>query len=165
MVWRRCTTGTKARQSVNMRGLIVIGEAFGIGRAMDVSGAAREVAHIFFSAIGPISPRMLLFVLSLLTAVISQLVTNKGAAILMFPIAMELAAQGEVPLSPVPFVMTLMATAASSYMTPIGIVPNLMVYGPGGYKFTDYLRMGVPLTLMIAILCALLTPLAFPFLP
>ncbi len=165
MVWTRCCTGTKARRSVNVQVLIVIGAAIGIGRAMDKSGAARELAHLFFSAIGPISPTMLLFVLSLLTAVISQLVTNKGAAILMFPIAMELAAGAQTPLSPYPFMITLMVTAASSYLTPIGIVPNLMVYGPGGYKFTDYLRMGIPMTLLVAILCATLCPIAFPFHP
>ncbi|MBK7403219.1 MAG: SLC13 family permease [Phycisphaerales bacterium] len=167
MVWTRCCTGTLARRSINWQVLMVIGAAIGVGKAMDASGAARAIADVIFSACGGVGPRGLLFVFSLLTAVLCQLVTNKGAAVLMFPIATALAAQanGGRGLSPEPFVVTLMATAASSYMTPVGFVTNLMVYGPGGYRFTDYLRLGVPLTLMVAALCALLAPAAFPFLP
>ena len=56
-----------------------------------------------------------------------------------------------------------MASAASSYMTPVGFVTNLMVYGPGGYRFTDYFRLGIPLTLLVATLCAIIAPMAFPF--
>jgi di/tricarboxylate transporter len=164
MVWTRCCTGTTARRSINWQVLIVIGAAIGVGRAMDASGAAAAIAEWIFAGAGALGPQGLLFVFSLLTAVLCQLVTNKGAAVLMFPIAMALAADaGAGGVSPEPFVVTLMATAASSYMTPVGFVTNLMVYGPGGYRFTDYLRLGVPLTLLVAALCALLCPLAFPF--
>jgi di/tricarboxylate transporter len=165
MVWTRCCTGTTARRSVGWQVLMVIGAAIGVGRAMDASGAAKAIADTIFAAAGGLGPQGLLFVFSLLTAVLCQLVTNKGAAVLMFPIAMALAAEagGGRGLSPEPFVVTLMATAASSYMTPVGFVTNLMVYGPGGYRFTDYLRLGVPLTVMVAALCALLAPMAFPF--
>lgn len=167
MVWTRCCTGTLARRSINWQVLMVIGAAIGVGKAMDASGAAKAIADVIFSAAGGLGPRGLLFVFSLLTAVLCQLVTNKGAAVLMFPIAMALAGQAGPGhgLSPEPFVVTLMATAASSFMTPVGFVTNLMVYGPGGYRFTDYLRLGVPLTLLVATLCALLAPMAFPFLP
>jgi di/tricarboxylate transporter len=165
MVWTRCCTGTLARRSINWQVLLVIGAAIGVGRAMDASGAAQTIADAIFSATGGLGPRGLLLVFSLLTAVLCQLVTNKGAAVLMFPIAMALAAEanGGAGVSPEPFVVTLMATAAGSYMTPVGFVTNLMVYGPGGYRFTDYLRLGVPLTLMVAVLCAVLAPMAFPF--
>jgi len=164
MVWTRCCTGTTARRSINWQVLMVIGAAIGVGRAMDASGAAKAIADWIFAATGNLGPQGLLFVFSLLTAVLCQLVTNKGAAVLMFPIAMALAAEtGRGGVSPEPFVVTLMATAASSYMTPVGFVTNLMVCGPGGYRFTDYLRLGVPLTLLVAALCALLAPLAFPF--
>ena len=167
MVWTRCCTGTLARRSINWQVLLVIGAAIGVGKAMYESGAAQAVADAIFSATGDMGPRGLLFVFSLLTAVLCQLVTNKGAAILMFPIAMALAAEagGGQGVSPEPFVITLMATAAGSFMTPVGFVTNLMVYGPGGYRFTDYLRLGVPLTLLVAGLCAWLAPMAFPFHP
>jgi len=145
----------------------VIGAAIGVGKAMDTSGAAKTVADAIFAAVGGIGPHGLLFVFSLLTAVLCQLVTNKGAAVLMFPIAMALAAEadGGAGVSPEPFVVALMATAACSFMTPVGFVTNLMVYGPGGYRFTDYLRLGVPLSLMVAALCALVAPAVFPFHP
>jgi di/tricarboxylate transporter len=161
MVWTRCCTGTLARRSINWQVLLVIGAAIGVGKAMYESGAADAVADVIFTATGTMGPRGLLFVFSLLTAIFCQLVTNKGAAVLMFPIAMALAADanGGLGVSPEPFVVTLMATAAGSFMT------HLMVYGPGGYRFTDYLRLGVPLTLMVAALCAWIAPLAFPFHP
>ena len=167
MVWTRCCTGTLARRSISWQVLLVIGAAIGVGRAMDASGAAKAVADVIFSAVGGVGPHGLLFVFSLLTAVLCQLVTNKGAAVLMFPIAMALAAEadGGAGVSPEPFVVTLMATAAGSFMTPVGFVTNLMVYGPGGYRFTDYLRLGVPLTLMVAGLCAWVCPMVFPFHP
>ena len=167
MVWTRCCTGTLARRSINWQVLLVIGAAIGVGRAMDASGAARAIADAIFSAVGGVGPHGLLFAFSLLTAVLCQLVTNKGAAVLMFPIAMALAseANGGAGVSPEPFVVTLMATAAGSFMTPVGFVTNLMVYGPGGYRFTDYLRLGVPLTLMVAVLCAWVAPAFFPFHP
>ncbi len=165
MVWTRCCTGTTARRSINWQVLMVIGAAIGVGRAMDASGAAKAIADLIFTAAGGLGPRGMLLAFSLLTATLCQLVTNKGAAVLMFPIAMALAAEphGGRPLSPEPFVVTLMATAASSFMTPVGFVTNLMVYGPGGYRFTDYLRLGIPLTLLVACLCAVITPMFFPF--
>lgn len=165
MVWTRCCTGTTARRSINWQVLIVIGAAIGVGKAMDASGAAKAIADALFAAAGGLGPRGLLFSFSLLTAVLCQMVTNKGAAVLMFPIAMALAAEGNggVGLNPEPFILTLMASAASSYMTPVGFVTNLMVYGPGGYRFTDYFRLGIPLTLLVATLCAIIAPMAFPF--
>lgn len=79
--------------------------------------------------------------------------------------ALAAEADGGAGVSPEPFVVTLMASAAGSFMTPVGFVTNLMVYGPGGYRFTDYLRLGVPLTLMVAVLSAWLAPVFFPFYP
>lgn len=167
MVWTRCCTGTQARRSVSWQVLLVIGAAIGIGKAMYESGAADAIAEVIFSAAGDLGPHGLLFVFSILTAIFCQLVTNKGAAVLMFPIAMALAssANGGQGVSPEPFVITLTATAAGNYLTPVGCVINLMVYGPGGYRFTDYLRLGVPLTLLVAGLCAWIAPMAFPFQP
>ncbi len=167
MVWTRCCTGTLARRSISWQVILVIGAAIGIGKAMYESGAADAIAEVIFSATGNMGPHGLLFIFSLLTAVFCQLVTNKGAAVLLFPVAMALAAEtnGGLGVNPEPFVITLTATAAGNYLTPVGCVINLMVYGPGGYRFTDYLRLGLPLTLMVAGLSAWLAPLAFPFHP
>lgn len=163
MVFSRCCTGTIARQSINWQVLLVIGAAIGVGRAMEVSGAAHALAGLIFRAVGPLGPQAALAGLYLSTSVFAQLITNKGAAVLMFPITMALA--HELGVSPEPFVVTLMVAAACSFLTPVGFVTNLMVFGPGGYRFTDYLRLGLPLTLAIGTLAVLIAPVAFPFHP
>ncbi len=163
MVYTRCCTGTAARNAINWQVLLVIGAALGIGRAMRDTGAAQGIADAFLSVTGSLNPYTQLFVFSIMVNIFCQLVTNKGAAVLMFPIAIAIAHNQH--LNPEPFVITLMATAACSFMTPIGFPTNLMVYGPGGYRFSDYLRMGIPLTLLVAIISTIATPLAFPFVP
>ncbi len=79
----------------------------------------------------------------------------------MFPIAVETA--GALGVSAEPFVITLMVAAACSFMTPVAYQNNLMVYGPGGYRFLDYTRLGVPLTVIVAVLATVIAPLAYPF--
>ncbi|GAB4385093.1 MAG: SLC13 family permease [Phycisphaerales bacterium] len=163
MVITRCCTGTIARQSINWQVLLVIGAAIGVGRAMEVSGAAHAVASVIFTLVGPFGPYAALMALYLTTTLFCQLITNKGAAVLMFPITMALA--GDLGVSPEPFVVTLMVAAACSFITPVGFVTNLMVFGPGGYRFTDYARLGLPLTLAIGTLSVLIAPSVFPFHP
>lgn len=163
MVYTRCCTGSQARASVNWQVLIVIASALGIGKAMTDSGAAQLVADAIFGSLAFLGPRGLLFTFAILTAVFCQLITNKGAAVLMFPIGMAIA--DDLAVNPEPFVITLMVAAACSFMTPVGFVTNLMVYGPGGYRFTDYLRLGIPLTLLVAAIATLIAPLAWPFNP
>src|SRR5690606_3235869 len=126
MVFTRCCTGTIARQSINWQVLLVIGAAIGVGRAMEVSGAAHAIAGAIFQVVGPLGPTAALVGLFLTTTVFAQLITNKGAAVLMFPITMALAS--ELGVSPEPFVVTLMVAAACSFLTPVGFVTNLMVF-------------------------------------
>lgn len=163
MVFSRCCTGTIARQSINWQVLLVIGAAIGVGRAMEVSGAAQAIAGLTFRVVGPLGPTAALAGLYLTTSIFAQLITNKGAAVLMFPITMALA--HELGVNPEPFVVTLMVAAACSFLTPVGFVTNLMVFGPGGYRFTDYLRLGLPLTVAIGTLTVLIAPMAFAFHP
>jgi len=161
MVITRCVTGTIARSSVNWQVLLVIGAAIGIGRAMDQSGAAAAIAHVIFAVVGPLGGYVALAALFVTTNIFSQLITNKGAAVLMFPITIAVAA--DMNLSPEPFIVTLMIASASSFITPVGFVTNLMVAGPGGYRFSDFVRLGLPLTVISGILCVLIAPMAFPF--
>jgi di/tricarboxylate transporter len=79
----------------------------------------------------------------------------------MFPIALMMAGQMEVSF--MPFAMTVLVGASCSFISPVGYQTNLMVYGPGGYKFMDYVKIGVPLTIVVGIVTILLTPLFFPF--
>jgi len=163
MVFTRCTTGTSARNNINWQVLLVIGAALGVGRAMEASGAAALIADATFGLILGLGPYAVLLAFGLVTTVLCQLVTNKGAAVLMFPIAVATA--NELGVSPEPFVVTLMVVAACSFMTPVGFVTNMMVLGPGGYRYTDYLRLGGPLTLIVLIAATLIAPAVFPFDP
>jgi len=163
MVFTRCTTGSAARTNINWQVLITIAAAIGVGGAMAKTGAADAVARVFLSMVSSLGDHAVLFCFFWLTTIFCQIVTEKGAAVLMFPIAM--AVSHGAGASPEPYVITLMASAACSFMTPVGFVTNLMVYGPGGYRFTDYARLGVPLTLIVSLIAASLTPLAFPFHP
>ena len=160
MVLTRCCTGTLARRSLNLQVLIVIAAAIGVGAALEATGVAQLLGGWLYALVGGLDGRLMLGALSLVVALVSQLVTNKGAAVLLFPVAMDLA--GRMQISPEPVVLTLMATTACSFLTPVGFVTNLMVWGPGGYRFSDFVRLGLPLTVLVAILCATLAPAALP---
>jgi di/tricarboxylate transporter len=95
------------------------------------------------------------------TMLVTELVTNNAAAALMFPLALEAAAKLHV--NHFPFVIVIMVAASAGFATPIGYQTNLMVYGPGGYRFSDYLKIGVPLDLLCAIVAIFLAPLIWPF--
>jgi di/tricarboxylate transporter len=96
-----------------------------------------------------------------LTALLSAFITNNGAAVLVFPLAAATA--GALGVSPRPFVIAIMMAASAAFATPIGYQTNLMVYGPGGFRFSDYLRIGLPLTVVLAIVSLLIVPRVWPF--
>jgi len=159
MLLTRSTTLAAARRSVAWPVILVIGAAFGLGRALEATGVAETVASALVTIAGP-APIANLAVLYLVTAVFTALLTNNAAAVLMFPIAQAMAhATGT---STVPFAVTLMMAASASFMTPIGYQTNLMVMGPGGYRFRDYLVLGLPLTLATGLVTLALVPWAWP---
>jgi di/tricarboxylate transporter len=97
----------------------------------------------------------------LATSLFTNLITNNAAAALMFPIALAVAAR--LGVSVLPFAIVIMKAASASFATPVGYQTNLMVMGPGGYTFSDYLRMGVPLTILTGVMTVLIAPLVWPF--
>jgi di/tricarboxylate transporter len=163
MVVTRCLTPGEARSSVSIQVIVVIAAALGVGQAMSNSGAAAAIADWLLGLADGMGmgPRGILFATFLLATAFAQVVTNNGAAALMFPISM--AAAEELGVRPEAFMFTLLLAAGSSFLTPIGYQTNLLVYGPGGYKFLDFTRMGAPLSILLAITAALLAPIAFPF--
>lgn len=160
MLVTRCCTLTDARRAVDWSLLTVIGASLGLGAAMERSGAAALLADAIMGAFGD-SPHGLLAAVFVATAVLTSAVSNTAAVALMFPVA--LAAADAAGVSPQPFVIGLMMGGSACFATPIGYQTNLMVYGPGGYRFGDFVRAGVPLTLLSGCVTVLLTPLAFPF--
>src|SRR5690606_19967211 len=107
------------------------------------------------------SPWMALVLIYVITALFTELITNNAAAVLVFPLALGVAEQ--LGVSPMPFIVAVMFAASASFMTPLGYQTNLMVMGPGGYRFTDYLRIGVPMSLLAGAVSITLIPLVWPF--
>lgn len=160
MIVTRCCTGGEARRSVNWKVLLVIGAALGIGRAVQTTGAAGNIAERLI-ALAQGNPWIALAVVYGVTTLFTELITNNAAAVLMFPIA--IASAKTLDANPMPFIMSIMVAASASFATPIGYQTNLMVYGPGGYRFTDYLRIGLPLNLLIMGVTVALAPVIWPF--
>ncbi len=160
MIFTGCTSWSSARQNIDYQVLMVIIAAFGLGRALDVTGAASTVAKGLLGIAGD-NPWIALLVVYGLTSLFTELITNNAAAVLIFPIAMETTTQ--LGANPLPFIIAIMIGASASFATPIGYQTNLMVYGPGGYKFSDYLKIGIPLNLLMWMLTVTIAPLIWPF--
>ena len=160
MILTRCVTGGEARRSIDWSLLIVIAASFGIGRALELTGAAGTLAHALIGAAGG-SPLLTLIVVYGVTMLFTEMITNNAAAVLMFPIA--LASAGDLGVSYMPFVIAVMVAASASFATPLGYQTNLMVFGPGGYRYTDFLRIGLPLNLLTWAITTAIAPLVWPF--
>lgn len=159
MVALRCCTGPQARASVEWPVLIVIAGSFAVARAMDNTGLAASIAaHVIHTA-GAWGPWSLLAAVYALSLGFTTLVSNNAAAALVFPIALEVARnQG---LNFTPFAVAVAVAASCEFMTPLGYQTNLMVMGPGGYKWGDFMRFGLPLTLLCAVVAIAVGPIAF----
>jgi di/tricarboxylate transporter len=137
-----------------------IGASLGIGQALYVTGAASAIAEAWIALAGD-SPWLGLIAVYLITSLFTEIITNNAAAVLVFPIAQATAAGLDVSLWP--FAAVVMIAASASFATPIGYQTNMMVYGPGGYRFTDYLRIGIPMNLLVGVVAVALAPLIWPF--
>ncbi len=160
MVLTRCINSSTARRSVDLQVLLMIGAALGLGKAMENSGAAAFVVNHFIGIAGT-NPWLALAVITALTTLFTETMSNAAAAALMFPVAMVTSQTLDV--SYMPFVIAIMVAASCSFSTPIGYQTNLMVYGPGGYRFIDYLRFGGGLNVLMWIITVTVTPVVWPF--
>jgi di/tricarboxylate transporter len=160
MIALGCCSVNQARQSVDWPLLVVIAAALGIGKAIDMSGLADVMASNIIGYAGG-NPWLVLVAVYFVTMVFTELITNNAAAVLVFPIAMSAADSLEANV--MPFVIAIAIGASAGFATPFGYQTNLMVYGPGGYRFTDYLRVGIPLDLVFMAVVVGITPYVFPF--
>jgi di/tricarboxylate transporter len=160
MLATRCVSIESARNSIDWEVLLAIAASFALGAALLETGAAERIARSTIDLAGG-SPWMALAILYIVALVATELITNNAAAALVFPFALETANQLEV--SYLPFVVAVMMAASAGFATPIGYQTNLMVYGPGGYHVSDYLRIGVPLNLLLAVVTVLIAPRVWPF--
>ncbi|MFN0177505.1 MAG: SLC13 family permease [Gemmatimonadales bacterium] len=145
-------TAGEARNAVDLDVIIVIAASFALGTAIEKSGLAAGLAEGVVSVFGSWGPTAVLVGVILATVVLTELITNNAAAALMFPIGFAAALQ--LGVDPRAFAIAIAVSASNSFLTPIGYQTNTMVYGPGGYRFGDYIRLGLPLTIAMIIITA-----------
>ncbi|MFH5803305.1 SLC13 family permease [Alienimonas sp. DA493] len=162
MIFTRCLLISEARRAVDWSVLITMAAGLGLGAALQNSGTDDYLAHHLTTLAGA-NAHAQLAVTFLLTAVLANLITAKAAGVLTFGIALAVA-EG-LNLDPLPFVIAVMAAASGVFAGPVGFQTNLMVYGPGGYKTSDYLRLGLPLTALVFAVTMLVVPQVWPFTP
>lgn len=127
--------------------ILLIASAFGVGTAMTESGLAQYIANGLITFSAPFGVLGIILIIYFVTNTFTEVITNSAAAVLMFPIAIEMA--NVLDIGYMGLVVTIAIAASASFMTPIGYQTNLIVYGPGGYKFSDYLKVGTPLSFLI----------------
>ncbi|MCB9508378.1 MAG: SLC13 family permease [Myxococcales bacterium] len=160
LVWFRCIRPEEARRSVDLSVLLIIASAFGISAAVTNSGLADVLAHGIVSMIGGKGPFFALALIYVATVFATEALSNAAAAALIVPIALSTAAQLGVDHRPFAIAVTL--AASMSFITPVGYQCNLIVYGPGGYKFGDFARIGIPMSLLCFAVAMITIPIFWP---
>ncbi len=160
MLISRCLNVEDARRSIDYKVLIVIACAFGLGAAVQKVGLANIIAN-YALLIANGDPWLMLALVYLATVMLTETITNNAAAIVMFPIAQS--AAENLGINVAPFAIAVMIAASASFITPIGYQTNLMVFGPGGYRFIDYVKLGTPLSLIVASIALWIIPLVWTF--
>ncbi len=161
LILTRAISGAAARRSVEWSILIVIGASLGIAFAMQKTGAAAAVAGLIAFAGGSIGPIPALIVVYLTTLLMAETLHHNAAVALMFPIAVEVA--NLVGADPRGFVMAVAIGGCCAFASPVAYQTHLIVYGPGGYRFTDFVRVGIPLDVVCAAIAIALIPVIWPF--
>lgn len=161
MIGTRCLSASDARQSVEWPVLVSIGASFGLGTALEKSGAADYLSGLLVNAVQPLGPTALMAAIYLMTMMLNELITNNGAAAIAFPFC--LAAAKLTDCSERPFLMAATLAASFAFASPIGYQTHMMVYGPGGYRFNDFVRVGLPLNILLWIVATIVIPIVWPF--
>jgi di/tricarboxylate transporter len=146
MLLAGCCSVNQAEKSLDLTVIISIGAAFALGSALEKTGAAAAMANGFMAFSGD-RPWLMLVMTYVTVMLLTEIITNNAAAMLMLPTVLAMTESAK--LNAEPFVFAVMMAASASFATPIGYQTNLMVYGPGNYRFTDFLRVGVPMNLLI----------------
>jgi di/tricarboxylate transporter len=156
-----CLQMRDAYRSVQADVLLLIAGTLALGTAMEKTGTSQLYAEAYLKLFAGFSPSFVLGGFILFASISTQILSNNATAVLLFPIAVSTALG--LGVDPKPFIMALCFGASACYATPIGYQTNLLVYGPGGYRFSDYLKLGIPLNLIVLILGSLLIPMIWPF--
>ena len=159
----RCIDAEEAFGFVDGRLLVLIFAMLAIGAALEHSGAVVLIAGGLAPYLAILPGFLIVWAIYFLTSVLTEMVSNNAVAVVITPLAISIAAQ--LGMDPRPLVVAVMVAASASFATPIGYQTNMLVYGPGGYKFTDFLKVGIPLNLSIGVLASLCIPWFWPLYP
>jgi di/tricarboxylate transporter len=167
MILTRCVTPHQSYDAIQWNIVFLIFGMLALGLAMDQSGAAQVLVDGIMALAGDFSPFIILAIVYLLSSTLTELISNNAVAALLTPIVIGIAEkiswQGEIGVDARPFIVALIFGCSASFATPIGYQTNTYVYGAGGYKFTDFPRVGVPLNLVLWVVASFLIPVIWPF--
>ncbi|MEZ4594931.1 MAG: SLC13 family permease, partial [Chloroflexota bacterium] len=158
-----CLTMDEAYKSIEWKSVYLIAGMLPMGIAMEKTGTALFLSEQIINMVGGLGPRGIMVGLFVLTTLLTAFMSNAAAAVLVAPIAIQSAYT--LGIEPHAFVMGTAIAASNSFVTPIGHQACVLVYGPGGYRFFDFARVGLPLTIIIWVLMTIFLPIFFPFYP
>lgn len=161
LVLTRCLTLDEAYKAIEWRVVFLLGGILPLGIALETTGAARLLSSLLVDSIGAWGPVALLSAFYLLTSLLTEAMSNNATAALLAPIAIS--AASSLGVDPRPFLVAVTFAASASFMTPVGYQTNTLIYGPGYYRFGDFLRIGTPLNLMFWLIATLLIPYFWSF--
>ena len=161
MILSRAVTPQQAYRGISWSTVLLVAGMIPMATAITVSGAGDQVAQIIVGAVGDAGPLALLAALFVITVVFGQLISNTATALIMIPIAVS--AAGQLDVSATPVLMSLCVAAAAAFMTPVATPANMMVMGPGGYRFGDYWKLGLPIVGLYFVVSVGLVPLIWQF--
>ncbi|MBP6057097.1 MAG: SLC13 family permease [Nitrosomonas sp.] len=159
MVMTGCCSASQAEKSLDLTVIITIAASFALGMALEKTGVAKYLAENIVDLSGG-RPWLLLILTYITISILTEVITNNAAALLMLPIVLEITQKAD--LNNVPFVFAIMMAASASFATPLGYQTNMMVYGPGGYHFTDFLRAGIPMNILAAVVTITVLLIGWP---
>ena len=160
MVFTRCVSMKNAYASINWESLVLIAGMLPMATALEKTGGIELIVNGLVGSLGELGPLALMTGLFLLTSIFSQVISNTATTVLVAPIATMAAANMEI--SAYPLLMTVAIAASTAFSTPVASPVNTLVLGPGGYTFNDFVKIGIPLQLLVMVLTLLAVPMLFP---
>ncbi|WP_341939014.1 SLC13 family permease [Marinimicrobium sp. C2-29] len=159
MLLTGCCSAPQAQKSLDPTVLLTIASSFALGAALEKTGVARLLGETAID-LSAGHPLLILILIYISVSILTECITNNAAAIIMLPVVLEITQKAS--LNPEPYIFAVMIAASASFATPLGYQTNLMVYGPGGYRFTDFLKVGVPMNLLVGVTTVTVLALGWP---
>jgi di/tricarboxylate transporter len=161
MILVGCLTMEEAYRAIEWKAIFLIAGMLPLGIAMESTGAASFIADGVVGMVGGLGPIGVIAGLFIMAVISSQFMPNPAVAVILSPIALNTAT--ELGISPYPLLMTVAVSASAAFLSPVGHPANILIMGPGGYRYKDYLKVGFPLTLLLLVVMLLVLPAIWPF--